>query len=166
MPDYTLADLAKMFDHSLLQPTLTDSDLDRGFQVARDYRVASVCVKPYAVGRAAAALRGSGVLVGTVIGFPHGGHLSKIKAAEAEAAMADGAVELDMVVNVGKVLSGDWDYVREDIAAVIDRAHRAGAQVKVIFENCFLTDAQKIRLCEICGALRADWVKTSTGYGE
>jgi deoxyribose-phosphate aldolase len=166
MPNDTLADLAKMFDHSLLQPTLTDADLDRGFQVARDYRVASVCVKPYGVARAAGALRGSGVLVGTVIGFPHGGHLSKTKAAEAEAAMADGAVELDMVVNIGKVLTGDWGYVRNDIAAVIEPAHRTGAKVKVIFENCFLTDEHKIELCRICGDLRADWVKTSTGYGD
>jgi deoxyribose-phosphate aldolase len=166
MPDHTLADLAQMFDHSLLQPTLADADLDRGFQVAREYAVASVCVKPYAVGRAAAALRGTGVRVGTVIGFPHGGHLSRIKAAEAEAAMADGAIELDMVVNVGKVLSGDWDYVRKDIAVVIEPAHRNGAKVKVIFENCFLKDEHKIELCRICGELRADWVKTSTGYGD
>ena len=166
MPDDTLADLAKMFDHSLLQPTLTDADLDRGFQVARDYNVASVCVKPYAVARAATALKGSGVLVGTVIGFPHGGHLSKIKAAEGDAAMVDGAVELDMVVNIGKVLSGDWTYVRDDIAAVVGLAHRNGAKVKVIFENCFLQDEHKIELCRICGELRADWVKTSTGYGD
>src|SRR3954466_4136934 len=166
MPDYTLAELAKMFDHSLLQPTLTDADLDQGFRVARECRVASVCVKPYAVARAADALRGSGVLVGTVIGFPHGGHLSKIKAAEAQAAMADGAVELDMVVNIGKVLSGDWSYVRDDIAAVVVPAHRQGAKVKVIFENCFLQDSHKIELCRICGDLRADWVKTSTGYGD
>ena len=166
MPDYTLADLAKMFDHSLLQPTLTDADLDQGFRVAREYRVASVCVKPYAVARAAEALRGSGVLVGTVVGFPHGGHLSKVKAAEAQAAMADGAVELDMVVNIGKVLSGDWGYVRDDIAAVVEPAHLKRAKVKVIFENCFLTDEHKIELCRICGELRADWVKTSTGYGD
>jgi deoxyribose-phosphate aldolase len=166
MPDYTLGELAKMFDHSLLQPTLTDAELDRGFQVARDYQVASVCVKPYAVSRAAIALKGSGVFVGTVIGFPHGGHLSKIKTSEAEAAIADGAVELDMVVNIGKVLSGDWGYVREDIAAVIEPAHRAGAKVKVIFENCFLQDEHKIELCRICGEVRADWVKTSTGYGD
>jgi deoxyribose-phosphate aldolase len=166
MPDYTLADLAKMFDHSLLQPTLTDADLDQGFRVAREYRVASVCVKPYAVARAAEALRGSGVLVGTVIGFPHGGHLSKVKAAEAQAAMADGAVELDMVVNIGKVLSGDWGYVRDDISAVVEPAHRGGAKVKVIFENCFLKDEHKMQLCRICGEVRADWVKTSTGYGD
>jgi deoxyribose-phosphate aldolase len=166
MPDYTLADLAKMFDHSLLQPTLTDADLDRGFGLAREYGVASVCVKPYAVARAAAALKGSGVLVGTVIGFPHGGHLSRIKVAEAEAAMADGAVELDMVANVGKVLSKDYGYVRDDIAGVVEAAHRRGAKVKVIFENCFLQDEHKIELCRICGEVRADWVKTSTGYGE
>jgi deoxyribose-phosphate aldolase len=166
MPDYTLADLAKMFDHSLLQPTLTDAELDRGFALAREYQVASVCVKPYAVARAAAALKGSGVLVGTVIGFPHGGHLSRVKSAEAEAAMADGAFELDMVVNVGKVLTGDWGYVRHDIAAVVEPAHRNGAKVKVIFENCYLQDEHKVQLCRICGEVRADWVKTSTGYGD
>jgi deoxyribose-phosphate aldolase len=166
MPDHALADLAKMFDHSLLQPTLTDTDLDRGFELAREYKVASVCVKPYGVARAAAALRGSGVLVGTVIGFPHGGHLSKIKVAEAEAAMADGAAELDMVVNVGKVLSKDYGYVRDDIAGVVQAAHGRGAKVKVIFENCFLQDEHKIELCRVCGEVGADWVKTSTGYGE
>jgi len=164
MPDHTLADLAKMFDHSLLQPTLTDADLDRGFEVAREYRVASVCVKPYGVARAAAALKGSGVFVGTVIGFPHGGHLTAVKRAEAEAAMADGAVELDMVVNIGKVLSKDYRFVRDDIAAVVETAHARGGKVKVIFENSALQDEHKIELCRICGELRADWVKTSTGY--
>ena len=114
----------------------------------------------------AAALKGSGVLVGRVIGFTHGGHLSRIKAAEAEAAVADGAVELDMVVNIGKVLSGDWGYVRDDIAAVVEPAHWNGARVKVIFENCYLADEQKVQLCRICGEVRADWVKTSTGYGD
>jgi len=166
MPDHTLADLAKMFDHSLLQPTLTDADLDRGFEVAREYRVASVCVKPYGVARAAAALKGSGVFVGTVIGFPHGGHLTAVKRAEAEAAMADGAVELDMVVNIGKVLSKDYRFVRDDIAAVVETAHARGGKVKVIFENSALQDEHKIELCRICGELRADWVKTSTGYGD
>ncbi|HKB02282.1 MAG TPA: deoxyribose-phosphate aldolase [Gemmataceae bacterium] len=166
MPDYTLAELAKMFDHSLLQPTLTDADIDRGLEVAREYQVASVCVKPYGVPRAAAALEGSGVLVGTVIGFPHGAHVSKIKVTEAQAAMADGAVELDMVANIGKVLSGDYGYVHDDIAGVVDVAHRRGAKVKVIFENCYLQDEHKIELCRICGEVRADWVKTSTGYGD
>jgi deoxyribose-phosphate aldolase len=166
MPDYTLADLAKMFDHSLLQPTLTDDDLQKGFAVAREYQVASVCVKPYGVRLAADALTGSGVLAGTVIGFPHGSHLTKVKVAEAEDAMADGAAELDMVVNIGKVLSKDYAYVERDIAAVVDAAHKGGAKVKVIFENCFLQDEHKIELCRICGNLKADWVKTSTGYGE
>lgn len=166
MPAPTFAELAHMFDHSLLQPTLTDADLDRGFQLAREYGVASVCVKPYAVRRAAEALAGSGVRVGTVVGFPHGGHITRVKAFEAQEAMADGAVELDMVVNVGKVLSGDYGYVRDDIAAVVETAHRGGARVKVIFENCFLQDAHKIELCRICGEVGADWVKTSTGYGD
>ena len=166
MTNFTIADLAKMFDHSLLQPTLTDSDLDRGFELAREYKVASVCVKPYGVRRAAAALKGSGVLTGTVIGFPHGGHLSSVKVFEAEAAMDDGAVELDMVVNIGKVLSGEFDYVRKDIAVIVEAAHRRNAKVKVIFENCFLKDEHKIELCKICGELNVDWVKTSTGYGD
>lgn len=166
MPDYSLAELAKMFDHSLLQPTLTDADMEKGCAVARECNVASVCIKPYAVAKAVEWLRSSSVLVGTVVGFPHGGHVTRIKVAEAEQAMNDGAVELDMVVNIGKVLSGDWAYAKDDIGAVVDAAHRRGAKVKVIFENCFLQDAHKIRLCEICGELRADWVKTSTGYGD
>ena len=162
----SLAELAKMFDHSLLQPNLTDADLEAGCAIAREYRVASVCIKPYAVGRAVSWLAGSGVLVGTVIGFPHGGNLTKIKVAEAEAAMADGAVELDMVVNIGKVLSREYGFVRDDIAAITDVAHRNGAKVKVIFENCFLQDEHKIELCKICGESQVDWVKTSTGYGD
>ena len=161
----TLAELAKMFDHSLLQPVLTDAELAKGCQVAAEYNVASVCVKPYAVSLAAKLLAGTGVLTGTVIGFPHGGHLTKVKVFEGEAAMDDGAVELDMVVNIGKVLSADWGYVADDIKAVVDVAHRRGARVKVIFENCFLKDEHKLALCRICGEVGADWVKTSTGYG-
>ncbi|MSR55343.1 MAG: deoxyribose-phosphate aldolase [Gemmataceae bacterium] len=155
-----------MFDHSLLQPTLTDSDLERGFEVARECKAASVCVKPYGVRRAVAALQGSGVLTGTVIGFPQGGNLTAVKVFEAERAMDDGAVELDMVANIGKVLTGDFGFVRSDIAAVVEAAHRRRAKVKVIFENCFLKDEHKIELCKICGELNVDWVKTSTGYGD
>jgi deoxyribose-phosphate aldolase len=166
MPDFTLAELAKMFDHSLLQPTLTDADMEKGCALAVEYRVASVCIKPYAVPLAARLLKGSGVAASTVIGFPHGGHTTRIKVAEAEQAMNDGAVELDMVVNIGKVLSGDWEYVKHDIREVVEAAHRRSAKVKVIFENCFLKDEHKERLCAICGEVRADWVKTSTGYGE
>jgi deoxyribose-phosphate aldolase len=166
MPDYSLADLAKMFDHSLLQPVLTDADLEKGCVLAREYNVASVCIKPYAVPVAARLLRGSTVAVSTVVGFPHGGHVTRIKVAEAEQAMADGAIELDMVCNIGKVLSKDWAYVKDDLGAVIEAAHRRSARVKVIFENCFLQDEHKEMLCKLCGDLRADWVKTSTGYGD
>ena len=162
----TLADLAKMFDHSLLQPVLTDAELERGCLLAREYDVASVCIKPYAVKLAAKLLAGSTVKASTTIGFPHGGHLTKVKVYESELAIADGAAELDMVVNVGKVLSGEWNAVASDIAAVVGTAHAAGAKVKVIFENAFLTDAHKKELCRICGDVRADWVKTSTGYAE
>jgi deoxyribose-phosphate aldolase len=166
MPDFSYLAIAKMLDHSLLQPQLTDTELEKGCRLARDYDVASVCIKPYFVRRAAELLAGSDVLVGTVVGFPHGSHLTKIKVAEAEAAVDDGARELDMVVNVGKVLSGDWSYVAEDVYAVVEAAHLRGALVKVIFENCFLQTEHKERLCRLCGEVGADFVKTSTGYGE
>jgi len=166
MPDFTYAQIAGMIDHSLLQPVLTDAEMEKGCRLAREYATASVCIKPYAVRLAAEILRDSKVAVGTVIGFPHGGHVTAIKQAESEQAMADGAVELDMVVNIGKVLSGDWTYVARDIAAVVDTAHAGKAIVKVIFENCFLKDEHKERLCKICGEVRADFVKTSTGYGD
>jgi deoxyribose-phosphate aldolase len=166
MPDFTYAAIAGMIDHSLLQQVLTDSELEKGCLLARQYEVASVCIKPYGVKLAAKILAGSRVAVGTVIGFPHGGHVTAIKRAEAEQAMADGARELDMVVNIGKVLSGDWAYVSADIAAVLETAHARKSLVKVIFENCFLKDEHKERLCKICGEVRADWVKTSTGYGD
>lgn len=166
MSDPTYASFAKMLDHSLLQPVLTDDDLERGCLLAREYDVASVCIKPYAVLRAAELLAGSTVAVGTTIGFPHGGHLTAIKVAEAQAAMADGARELDMVVNIGKVLSRDWAFVAGDIQAVVETAHRSEALVKVIFENCFLSDEHKEQLCRICGEVEADFVKTSTGYGD
>ncbi|MCA9108471.1 MAG: deoxyribose-phosphate aldolase [Planctomycetaceae bacterium] len=163
--DYTLADIAKMLDHSLLKPTMTVDDLEAGCRLALEYDVASVCLMPYYVKRCAEILQGSTVKTSTTIGFPHGGHTTAIKRAEALQALDDGCQELDMVVNISQVLSGNWDYVQADIAAVIDPAHAAGQKVKVIFENCYLDDAHKIRLCEICTNLGADWVKTSTGYG-
>lgn len=166
MADYTYAELARMIDHSLLQPTLTDADLQKGCELAREYGVASVCIKPYAVADAAKWLAGSGVAVGTTIGFPHGGHVSAIKAAESKRAIEDGAVELDMVVNIGKVLGEEWAFVAADIRAVVEVAHAHKALVKVIFENCFLSDSHKEKLCQICGEVGADFVKTSTGYGE
>jgi deoxyribose-phosphate aldolase len=163
--NYTYSELSKMIDHSLLNPTMTVSDLEAGCKLALAYDVASVCILPYYLQRCAAILKGSTVMASTTIGFPHGGHTTAIKAAEAKQAIADGGQELDMVVNISQVLSGAWDYVREDIAAVIEEAHDAGAKVKVIFENCYLREQHKIRLCQICGELNADWVKTSTGYG-
>jgi deoxyribose-phosphate aldolase len=162
--DFSYQDIAKMIDHSLLNPTLTAEDLERGLQIALTYDVASVCILPYALRHCAERLSGSNVRASTTIGFPHGGHTTNIKVAEAEQALADGGEELDMVVNISQVLSGSWAYVRDDIRAVIDVTHAQGQKVKVIFENAYLNDEQKIRLCEICGELNADWVKTSTGY--
>ncbi|MER3472738.1 MAG: deoxyribose-phosphate aldolase [Armatimonadota bacterium] len=163
--DYTYEQIAKMIDHSLLNPVLTDEELERGCRIAREYRVASVCIKPYYLKRCAEMLQGSGVLPSTTIGFPHGGHTIAIKVAEALQALNDGGVELDMVVNIGKALSGDWEYVRNDIWMVVEVTHAHGGIVKVIFENCYLQDAHKIRLCEICAEVGADFVKTSTGFG-
>jgi deoxyribose-phosphate aldolase len=162
--DYSYEDIAKMIDHSLLNPTLTADELEQGCRVARQYGVASACVMPYYLSRCAAILAGGGVKASATIGFPHGGHSTKAKVFETEQALDDGGEELDMVVNISKVLSGDWGYVRDDIKAVIDVTHARGQKVKVIFENAYLKDEDKIRLCEICGELDADWVKTSTGY--
>ena len=163
--DYTYEDVAKMIDHSLLKPTMTVEEMEEGIAVALKYDVGSVCILPYHLKRCAELLAGSDVRASTTIGFPHGANTTAVKVAEAKQALADGGEELDMVVNISKVLSGDWDYVRADLQAVIDVTHEAGQKVKVIFENCYLNDAQKIKLCEICGELGADWVKTSTGYG-
>ena len=170
---YTYSELAKMIDHSLLHPTMTDADLEAGCRLAAQYQVASVCIKPYAVKQAVEWLRGSGVLVGCVIGFPHGNSATESKRFETRLACEDGAAEIDMVINHGKALGGDWDYVEADVRAVCDEAHSHGAKVKVIFENDYLTsggaglggDDFKRRLCEICERAGADWVKTSTGYG-
>ena len=162
--NYTLAQIASLIDHSLLQPTLTDEELEQGCMLARQHGVASVCIKPYYLQRCAEILAGSAVKASTTIGFPHGGHTTAIKVAEAIAALDDGGQELDMVVNVGKVLSGDWTYVLADIRAVLEATHARGQILKVIFENAYLQDPHKVRLCQICSELGADFVKTSTGY--
>ena len=143
---------------------MTDADLEAGCAIALRYDVACVFVKPYYLRRAAEIVAGSGVKPCTTIGFPHGGHTTAIKVSEVEQALRDGSLELDMVVNIGKVLSEDWDYVERDISAVVMAGHAGGALVKVIFENCYLQDEHKIRLCEICGDAGEDWVKTATGY--
>jgi len=162
----SLQSIAKMIDHSLLHPTLTDQDLIDGCLVAIKHKVASVCIKPYAVPLAKEILAGSDVNVGTVIGFPHGSSKTAIKLKEARMALDDGAVELDMVVNIGKVLSQDWAYVADEIRKVNKLTLSRGALLKVIFENDYLTDdALKVKLCEICSKHAVAFVKTSTGYG-
>ena len=163
--DYTYSDIAKMIDHSLLNPTMTTADFEAGCKLAVAYDCASVCIMPYYLKRCTELLAGSTVVPSTVIGFPHGGHLTTTKVFEAKQALADGGRELDMVCNISAVLSGKWDLVREDIKAIVEVTHAAGAKLKVIFENCYLKDEQKIKLCEICAELGVDWVKTSTGYG-
>jgi len=158
--------LAKMIDHSLLHPTMTDEDLSTGCALAKAYNVATVCVKPYAVKEAVELLNDSGVSVCSVIGFPHGNSTIAVKVFETETACNDGATEIDMVVNIGKVLGSNWDYVNEEIAAVVAVTQKHHAALKVIFENDFLTeDIHKIRLCEICSSLDVEFIKTSTGYG-
>ncbi len=163
--DFTYEDCSKMIDHSLLNPTLTTAELEAGCALAVRYNVASVCILPFYLKRCAELLAGSTVNASTTIGFPHGGHTTEIKVAEAKRALADGGQELDMVANISQVLSGNWAYVKDDIAAVVAVTHAAGQKLKVIFENCYLKDEHKIKLCEICGELNVDWVKTSTGYG-
>ena len=159
-------ELAKMIDHSILHPTLTDEDLRRECEVAKRYDVASVCVKPYAVKQAVELLKGTDVLVGCVIGFPAGNSSIEVKVFETEKACQDGAVEIDMVINIGKALQGDWDYIKEEIRSVTEASHNHNAIVKVIFETDFVTRTEdKIRLCEICTEVGADFVKTSSGFG-
>ena len=158
--------LAKMIDHSILHPTMTDEDLKRECDVAATYNVASVCVKPYAVKQAADLLKDTDVLVGCVIGFPAGNSAVSVKVFEAETACNDGAVEIDMVINIGKALQHDWDYIEKEIAAVTQKCHENDAIVKVIFETDYITQKEDIvKLCEICTKVDADYVKTSSGFG-
>jgi deoxyribose-phosphate aldolase len=158
-------DIAKMIDHSLLRPELTREQVIEGCRVAREYDTATVCVKPCDVLLAKKELEGSDILTTTVIGFPHGSNLTEVKVYEAEKAIKDGAVELDMVLNYGRLLSSDFDYVEKDIRAVVDVAHKQKVIVKVILENCYLTDELKEKACTICESAGADFVKTSTGFG-
>jgi deoxyribose-phosphate aldolase len=159
-------ELAKMIDHSILHPTMTDEDLKRECEVAKKYDVASVCVKPYAVKQAVELLKGSDVLVGCVIGFPAGNSAIEVKVFETEVACNDGAVEIDMVINIGKALGGDWDYIEKEIAAVTNACHKNGEIVKVIFETDFVNrEADIVKLCRISTKVGADYVKTSSGYG-
>jgi deoxyribose-phosphate aldolase len=153
-----------MIDHSLLNPTLTVEELEAGCKLAREYDVASVCIMPYYAARCAELLKGSTVQPSTTIGFPHGGHTTDIKIAEAQRALQDGATELDAVINISKARSGDWKYVADEVGALTELTHSHGQKIKIIFENAYFDDAAKVRLCEICGEIGVDWVKTSTGY--
>ena len=160
----TERDIAKTIDHSLLKPELDDAFVEAGCRLAAKYDVASVCVRPADVKRARAILAGTNVAVGTTIGFPHGNHVTEIKVAEARRALADGATELDMVIQIGALKAGRDADVESDIRAVVEVGHAAGALVKVIFENAYLTDEEKIRACHLSESAGADFVKTSTGF--
>lgn len=159
----TYAELAKVIDHSLLRPELTEAEVTAGCELARRYHVASVCARPCDVALAARLLAGSEVAVGTVVGFPHGNSTTAVKVAEAHQALADGAVELDMVINIGALRSGKTDYVRDEISAVVQAA-RGKALVKVILENAYLTPEERVAGCKLAEAAGADFVKTSTGF--
>lgn len=161
----TLNELAKMIDHSLLHPTMTDADIRAGCALSREYDVATACVKPYSIPLAAEILAGSDVKVCAVIGFPHGNSTTEIKVTEAVAAVDAGAPEIDMVVNIGKVLGGDWDYVAAEIRAINEAVVGKDGILKVIFENDYLQDEHIIKLCEICSETGVAFVKTSSGYG-
>ncbi len=161
----TCHDLAKMIDHSLLHPTMTDQDVTTGCELAAHYNVASVCLKPYSVRAASRQLEGTDVKMGSVIGFPHGNSTMAIKVAETHQACEDGAVEIDMVINIGKALGDDLIYVENEIAQVQKAAASHGAIVKVIFENDFLSEKTIVELCRICSRVDVAFVKTSSGYG-
>jgi deoxyribose-phosphate aldolase len=161
---YDYRSIAKMIDHSLLNPYLTTIELEEGCALALRYDVASVCILPYSLTRCAELLAGSTVNPSTTIGFPHGGHTTNIKIAEARQALKDGGRELDAVINISKARSADWKYIQDELLALTEITHDGGAKIKIIFENAYLDDAAKIRLCEICGEIGVDWVKTSTGY--
>ena len=163
--DISLRSLARMIDHSLLHPTLTDETIGAGCALAEKYGVATACIKPYAIPLARQILDGSGVGICAVIAFPHGNSVTDIKVKEAEAAVQAGAGEIDMVVNVGKVLGSAWEYVSSEIKAVNEAVVNNGGILKVIFENDYLEDAHIIRLCELCSQHAVAFVKTSTGYG-
>lgn len=161
----SLPKLAKMIDHSLLHPTMTDADIQAGLEISLKYDVATACIKPYSILQAKKVLGGSSVKICAVIGFPHGNSTTKIKVLEARSAVEEGAHEIDMVVNVGKVLGGDWDYVHQEIKAINQAVIEKGALLKVIFENDYLGEKEIVKLCEICTEIRVAFVKTSTGYG-
>jgi len=164
MSNISAKDIAKMIDHSVLNPSMTEQDIVEGCATARKYGVASVCVKPSFLSTVKRELEGSDVMLTTVIGFPHGSNATEVKVFEAEGALALGCDELDMVLDIGKLMGGDYGYVERDIAAVAEVTHRAGAILKVILENAYLSDKLIVKACKIAESAGADFVKTSTGY--
>ncbi len=163
---FSYLDIAQMIDHSLLNPALTEQELRAGCLLAKEYEAATAVVLPYFAQQAVELLAGGKTLPCSTVGFPHGGHVTQVKVLEAQLLLEVGCRELDMVVNISKVKSHDYAFVAADVRAVTEAAHAAGAKLKVIFENRYLSDDEKIRLCEICGELSVDWVKTSTGYAD
>jgi deoxyribose-phosphate aldolase len=163
---FTRKEVAGTIDHAVLKPFATDKDIIEGAKMCDKWSVASMCVRPTDVALAARQLKDSKVAVSVVIGFPHGSNRPEVKALEAKLAIEDGAVELDMVMNIGKFLSGDYDFVQKDIEAVVAEARKTGAIVKVILEICYLSDEQIAKACKIADAAGADFVKTSTGFGD
>ncbi|KGO72895.1 Aldolase-type TIM barrel [Penicillium expansum] len=161
----SLPQLAKMIDHSLLHPTMTDEDITAGLKIAKEYNVATACIKPYHIPQAKQELQGTDVKICAVIGFPHGNSTTEIKVQEATAAAQAGSHEIDMVVNIGKVLGGDWEYVSQEIEQINTAVVQQGAILKVIFENDYLQPEHIVHLCKICTKLNVAFVKTSTGYG-
>lgn len=162
----TMKEIAKMIDHSILHPVFTDNDLEKNCEIAQKYDVATVCVKPYHVRMASGILKGSNVAVCAVIGFPHGNSIIKIKESETLQVINDGATEVDMVVNIGKVVQNDWNYINKELKTINDACIQNGAILKVIFETDLVTsDKNKIKLCELCNVNQIAFVKTSTGYG-
>jgi deoxyribose-phosphate aldolase len=157
--------LAKMIDNSLLKPFLTDNEIIEGCKIANQYNVATVCVRPCDVKLASKVLNKSEVLVTTIIGFPHGTTTTLTKLEESKEAIGNGAVELDIVLNIGKMKSGDYNFIENELKIITDYAHSKNVKIKIIFENCYLTEDEIKIACEICNRIKADWVKTSTGFG-
>lgn len=161
----TLTQISKMIDHSLLHPTMTDADILAGLKISKDYNVSTACIKPYLIPLAKEQLKGTNVLICPVIGFPHGNSTTEVKISEAETAASAGGKEIDMVINIGKALGGDWEYVSREIRLINEAVIRRGAILKVIFENDYLEESHIIKLCQICSEIGVAFVKTSTGYG-
>ncbi len=162
---YDYRRISKLIDHSLLVPTMTQQQIDAGIDLAIAYDVASICIMPAYHKHCVERLKGTDVVPSSTVGFPHGANLTKTKLFEAEQLIEEGCIELDMVVNISAVLSGNYKLVESEIRQIVEMSHAASRKVKVIFENCYLQDEHKIQLCKICCDCNADWVKTSTGYG-